>query len=98
MKHATKDAVFLHCLPRHKEEVDDEVIHRCEPPPARYPMPRAHAAISGLGVRDGRSKGPAAPRLACGDPPEAPPDFLIGAGRIYLAFVRRCSLSHAPLG
>lgn len=25
MSHAADDAVFMHCLPRHKEEVDDEV-------------------------------------------------------------------------
>lgn len=25
MSHAAEDAVFMHCLPRHKEEVDDEV-------------------------------------------------------------------------
>ncbi|CAM9143050.1 unnamed protein product [Choristocarpus tenellus] len=27
MKNAASDAVFLHCLPRHKEEVDDEVFY-----------------------------------------------------------------------
>ena len=25
MSHAADNAVFMHCLPRHKEEVDDEV-------------------------------------------------------------------------
>lgn len=25
MSNAKSDAVFLHCLPRHREEVDDEV-------------------------------------------------------------------------
>lgn len=25
MSHAADDAVFMHCLPRHKEEVDDAV-------------------------------------------------------------------------
>lgn len=24
---AAKDAIFMHCLPRHKEEVDDEVFY-----------------------------------------------------------------------
>jgi ornithine carbamoyltransferase len=27
MKHASKDAVFLHCLPRKPEEVSDEVFY-----------------------------------------------------------------------
>ncbi|CAN0217332.1 unnamed protein product [Pylaiella littoralis] len=27
MSHAADDAVFMHCLPRHKEEVDDEVFY-----------------------------------------------------------------------
>lgn len=25
MSHAADNAIFMHCLPRHKEEVDDEV-------------------------------------------------------------------------
>jgi ornithine carbamoyltransferase len=29
LKHAAKENVFLHCLPRHPEEVDDEVGHQC---------------------------------------------------------------------
>lgn len=29
MRKAASDAVFLHCLPRHKEEVDDEVMRQC---------------------------------------------------------------------
>lgn len=27
MSHAADDAIFMHCLPRHKEEVDDEVFY-----------------------------------------------------------------------
>ncbi len=27
LAHAASDHIFLHCLPRHKEEVDDEVFY-----------------------------------------------------------------------
>ena len=45
---ANEDWIFLHCLPRHKEEVDDEVFYG----PRSWAFPEAHnrvwAAASGL--------------------------------------------------